>query len=65
VANIIREGSGALNKLHSVMMGGRNVGMQLMDDVIENYRISGLISGREAYMKALDKERFERTRDDE
>ncbi len=64
VANIIREGGG-LNKLHSVMLSGRSAGMQLMDDVIDKYRVQGLVSGHEAYMKALDKERFERYRDDE
>ena len=60
VANIIREGGGSLNKLHSVMLGGRNQGMQIMDDVIEQYRADGLISGHEAYMKSLEKDRFER-----
>lgn len=63
VANIIREGAGGLNKLHSVMLSGRSLGMQVMDDVIERYMNERLISGREAYMKALDKERFENVRD--
>ena len=65
VANIIRDGGASLTKLQSVMMGGKNAGMQLMDDVIERYRADGIISGHEAYMKALDKERFERYRDEE
>ncbi|MBN1866292.1 PilT/PilU family type 4a pilus ATPase [Candidatus Sumerlaeota bacterium] len=60
VANIVREGSGGLNKLHSVMLGGKSMGMQLMDNVIEDYFQKGIVSGHEAYMKALDKERFER-----
>ncbi|HBF34800.1 TPA: type IV pili twitching motility protein PilT [Candidatus Sumerlaeota bacterium] len=64
VSNIIRDGGGSLNKLHSVMMGGRSVGMQMMDDVIEKYYHDDLITGYEAYMKALDKERFERYRDE-
>jgi twitching motility protein PilT len=64
LSNIIREGGG-LNKLHSVMLSGKSIGMQLMDDVIEDYRSRGLVSGREAYMKALDKERFAPHRDEE
>jgi len=59
VANIIREGAGSLNKLHSVMLAGRSQGMQIMDDVIERYRADGIVSGHEAYMKSLEKERFE------
>ncbi|MBT4512751.1 MAG: PilT/PilU family type 4a pilus ATPase [Chloroflexi bacterium] len=62
LAGIIRDG-GALNKLHSVMMSGRCMGMQIMDDVIEHYYYDGLIGGHEAYMKALDKDRFEQIRD--
>ncbi|MCX7015496.1 MAG: ATPase, T2SS/T4P/T4SS family, partial [Candidatus Sumerlaeota bacterium] len=65
VANIIREGSGALHKLHSVILSGRNLGMRLMDDVIEDYYKQGVVSGHEAYMKALDKERFEYCRDEQ
>lgn len=59
LSNIIREGGGSLNKLHQVMLAGRSVGMQIMDDVIEKYRAEGIVSGHEAYMKALDKERFD------
>lgn len=65
VANIIREGGAALSKLQSVMITGRNAGMQMMDNVIEEYRAEGLVSGREAYMKSLDKERFERYREED
>lgn len=61
---IIREGGATLNKMYSTMMSGRSVGMQIMDDVIEQYYKDGLISGHEAYMKALEKERFERVRED-
>jgi twitching motility protein PilT len=64
LSNIIREGGG-LNKLHSVMLSGKSIGMQIMDDVIEDYRSRGLVSGHEAYMKALDKERFAAHRDEE
>jgi twitching motility protein PilT len=64
VANIIREGAGSLHKLHAVMMGGKSLGMQLMDDVIDDCHKKGLVTGHEAYMKALDKERFENCRDE-
>lgn len=63
LAGCVREG-GALNKLQSVMMSGRSMGMQIMDDVIEELYYDGYISGHEAYMKAFDKDRFERIRDD-
>jgi twitching motility protein PilT len=65
VQNIVREGGASLSKLFSVMLSGRAAGMQLMDDQIDDYRVKGIVSGREAYMKALDKERFERYRDEE
>lgn len=63
VSNIIREGSGALHKLQSVMMSGKAAGMQIMDDVIEDLMNKQVISGHEAYMKSIDKERFDRFRD--
>jgi twitching motility protein PilT len=58
LSNIIREG--ATVKITSVMQSGRSLGMQLMDDAIEALRAAGVISGQEAYMKSLDKPRFER-----
>lgn len=63
LAGCIRDG-GALNKLQSVMMSGRSMGMQIMDDVIEQYYYDGVINGNEAYMRASDKDRFEYIRDD-
>ncbi|NQU43532.1 PilT/PilU family type 4a pilus ATPase, partial [bacterium] len=63
VSNIIREGGGTFQKLQSVMMSGRSLGMQIMDDVIERVYQEGIVSGHEAYMKALDKERFADYRD--
>jgi twitching motility protein PilT len=65
VANIIREGGAALSKLHSVMLSGKSLGMQVMDDTIEHFLMKNLVSGREAYMKALEKERFEARRDED
>lgn len=57
VAAIIREG--ATVKLADELKTGRADGMQLMDDAIWNYLQRGLVSPHEAYMKAIDKQRFE------
>jgi twitching motility protein PilT len=54
--NLIREGK--IGQLLQVMMSGRAQGMQLMDDSIAEMLERGLIDGREAYMNALNKERF-------
>ena len=56
VAAIIREG--ATYKLNDVLKSGRADGMQLMDDSIEYLLKQKLISGSEAYMKSIDKQRF-------
>ena len=57
LSNMIREG--ATQKITSVMQSGRALGMQLMDDAIEERRAKGEITGNEAYMKSLDKTRFQ------
>jgi len=56
VSNYIREGK--TNQLTQVIMSGRALGMQLMDDAIDNLLREGIVDGEEAYMKALDKDRF-------
>jgi twitching motility protein PilT len=56
VSNMIREGK--TTQLNQVIQSGRSLGMQTMDDTIENLLADGRISGQDAYMKALDKERF-------
>ncbi|MCC5877964.1 MAG: PilT/PilU family type 4a pilus ATPase [Candidatus Sumerlaeia bacterium] len=56
VSNTIREGKNS--GLTQIIMSNRAKGMQLMDDCIQNYLDQGLVTGEEAYMKALDKERF-------
>ncbi|HEY8965762.1 MAG TPA: type IV pilus twitching motility protein PilT [Candidatus Methylacidiphilales bacterium] len=62
VGAIIREG--ATVKLTDVIKTGGMDGMQLMDDAIWNAYQQGLISGEEAYMKGIEKGRFEAVRDD-
>jgi twitching motility protein PilT len=61
VTNIIREGR--VERLIDVMQAGKKDGMQLMDDVIDQYVKAGLVSGHEAFMNAHDKRRFEHLAD--
>jgi twitching motility protein PilT len=56
VAAIIREG--ATQKLQDVMVSGRAQGMQFMDDAIWALLEKGIVSPHEAFMKAIDKNRF-------
>ncbi len=53
---IIREG--ATQKLQDVLVGGKGQGMQFMDDAIWSAMQQGLVTPLEAYMKAIDKNRF-------
>ena len=57
---IIREG--AVHKITTYIEGNRGEGMQLMDDSIMARLKDGLVSPNEAYMKAIDKSRFEHLR---
>ena len=56
VSSIIREGS--VEKLTDVLISGKAEGMQFMDDAINRLLQDGVINGQEAYMKAIDKQRF-------
>ncbi|MGF1657667.1 MAG: type IV pilus twitching motility protein PilT [Verrucomicrobiales bacterium] len=58
VSNIIREGS--TQKLQDVIVGGKGAGMQFMDDAIWAQMLSGAVSPHEAFMKAIDKNRFKK-----
>ena len=55
--NVIREGN--MQMLASIIQSGKQMGMQAMDDVLFAHAKSGKISGHDAYMKAVDKQRFE------
>jgi twitching motility protein PilT len=55
-AAIIREG--ATQKLQDVLISGKGQGMQFMDDAIWHVMQQGYVSSNEAYMKAIDKNRF-------
>jgi len=56
VSSIIREG--ATQKLSDVITGGKGEGMQFMDDSIWEQLMAGKVSPTEAYLKAIDKNRF-------
>jgi twitching motility protein PilT len=56
VSSIIREG--ATQKLQDVIVAGKGQGMQFMDDAIDALLEQGAVSAHEAFMKAIDKNRF-------
>lgn len=56
VGSVIREGS--TQKLHDIITGGKEHGMQFMDDAIWEKMVGGQVNALEAYMKAIDKSRF-------
>jgi len=56
VSAIIREG--ATQKLQDVIVAGKGQGMQFMDDAIYALLQQGAVSAHEAFMKAIDKNRF-------
>jgi len=55
--NIIREGNMAM--LKSLIQSGKKDGMQAMDDALMALVEDGSVAPKDAYMKALDKARFE------
>jgi twitching motility protein PilT len=63
VSAIIREG--ATQKLQDVIVSGRGQGMQFMDDAIFALLQDGTVTPHEAFMKAIDKNRFKQFLPDE
>ena len=57
VSAIIREGR--IERITSIIQSGRREGMQLMDDALAKLVKDGVIDGKAAYMKAIEKKRFE------
>jgi twitching motility protein PilT len=55
--NVIREGNTPM--IQTIIQGGRAVGMQMMDDALMALVDEKRITGHEAYMKAMNKQRFE------
>jgi twitching motility protein PilT len=58
VSAIIREG--ATQKLQDVIISGKAQGMQFMDDAIWTLLQQGIVTPHEAFMKAIDKNRFKK-----
>jgi twitching motility protein PilT len=44
---------------HSIIQGGRAMGMQMMDDALMSLVENGKVTPRDAYMKAINKQKFE------
>jgi twitching motility protein PilT len=61
VANLIRQGK--LDQLENTMQSGAQLGMRTMDSAIQELFDKGVISGRNAYLKAMNKNRFETVKD--
>ncbi len=55
--NVIREGNTPM--LHSIIQGGKQQGMQAMDDVLYAFAKEQRISGEDAFHKSTNKARFE------
>jgi len=60
-ANLIRQGK--IDQLESTMQSGSAAGMRTMDSAIDQLLEQGLISGRSAYEKAINKAKFEPIRE--
>ncbi len=61
VANLIRQGK--LDQLENAMQSGAATGMRLMDSAIQSLLEERLITGKEAFKKAINKSRFEQYRE--
>jgi twitching motility protein PilT len=57
LANVIREGNTPM--IQTIIQSGRAQGMQMMDDALMALVDAGKITPREAYMKAMNKAKFE------
>jgi twitching motility protein PilT len=61
VANLIRQGK--LDQLENTMQSGAQYGMRIMDSAIQELLDKGVISGKDAYKKAINKAKFEAVKD--
>jgi twitching motility protein PilT len=61
VANLIRQGK--LDQLENVIQSGAAQGMRTMDTAIQQLLDAGTITGRHAYLKAINKTKFEAVKD--
>src|SRR5277367_1629437 len=60
-SNLIRQGK--LDQLENTMQAGGQFGMRTMDTAIQQLLDSGMVTGSEAYKKAINKVRFESLKD--
>jgi twitching motility protein PilT len=60
-ANLIRQGK--LDQLENAMQTGGQFGMRTMDSAIQQLLDTGVVSGSEAYKKAINKAKFEPFKD--
>ena len=63
VSNLIRQGK--LDQLETAMQSGGQMGMQTMDNALDALVGKGFISGKDAYLQANNKSKFERMKDEE
>lgn len=61
VANLIRQGK--LDQLENTMQSGAQFGMRIMDSAIQELLDKAIISGKDAYKKAINKAKFEAVKD--
>ncbi|MDY6946864.1 MAG: type IV pilus twitching motility protein PilT [Pseudomonadota bacterium] len=61
VANLIRQGK--LDQLENAMQSGGAFGMRLMDSAIQELLDKAQITGKSAYLKAINKAKFEAVKD--
>jgi twitching motility protein PilT len=62
VANLIRQGK--IDQLENTMQSGASHGMRTMDMAIQQLLDNRAITGKEAFRKAINKQRFEQFRND-
>jgi twitching motility protein PilT len=60
-ANLIRQGK--LDQLENAMQSGAAFGMRTMDSAIQELLDTAVITGRDAYKKAINKAKFEPFKD--
>jgi len=61
IANLIRQGK--MDQLENTIQSGAAMGMRTMDSAIQELLDKALISGRNAYLKAINKAKFEAVKD--
>ena len=62
VSNLIRQGK--LDQLETAMQSGGNIGMQTMDSALMSLVEKAFVSGKEAYLQANDRSKFERLKNE-